>query len=144
MKIAIGSDHAGFKLKEEIKKHLLSQNHEIKDFGTQNEESCDYSDFAYPVAKAVAQKKFERGILFCGSSVGMTVAANRVPGIRAVNAYNGNIAKQSRLHGDCNILTLGGKYIEPKLAKKIVDIWLKTPFSNDERHVRRIKKIDNA
>ncbi|KAF0132955.1 MAG: ribose 5-phosphate isomerase B [Candidatus Saganbacteria bacterium] len=142
MTIAIGSDHGGFKLKEEIKKYLLKDNVEIKDFGTNSEESCDYADFAYPVALEVAKNNFDRGILVCGSGVGVTITANRVKGIRAVNAYNEDIAKQSREHGDCNVLCLGGRYLSFNQAKKIIDVWLNTPFSNDERHVRRIKKID--
>jgi ribose 5-phosphate isomerase B len=142
MKIAIGADHAGFKLKEELKMHLISQNIEVRDFGTNAETSCDYPDYAFPVAEAVAAGEFDRGILICGSGVGVCIAANRVKGIRAVNAYNEEIAKQSRDHGDCNILAFGGKYILPDLAKKIADIWLKTPFSGEERHLRRINKMD--
>lgn len=142
MKIALGSDHGGFKLKEEIKKFLSDRKIEFKDFGTSSEASCDYPDFAYPVAEAVAIKEFDRGILFCGSGVGVTIVANKVPGIRAVNAYNEEIAKQSREHGDCNVLALGGRYLDPEKAKKIVEIWLNTPFSDDARHRRRIKKIE--
>ena len=142
MKIALGSDHGGYKLKEEILKYLQGEKYEVKDFGTHSEESCDYPDFAFAVAEAVAKGEFDRGILFCGSGVGVTITANKVPGIRAVNAYNEEIARQSREHGDCNVLALGGRYIEAEAAKKIVDVWLKTPFSGDERHRRRIKKID--
>jgi len=142
LKIAIGSDHAGFKLKEIIKKFLAGKDYIVKDFGTFSEESCDYPDFAKPVAKAVAAGKFDRGILICGSGVGVTITANRVKGIRAVNAYNTYIAKQSREHGDANVLCLAGKKTGKDLALKMVKIWLETPFSSEERHVRRIRKID--
>jgi ribose 5-phosphate isomerase B len=142
MKIAIGSDHAGFKLKEQIKTYLKNKGIGIKDFGTTSEESCDYPDFAYPAAKAVAGGKFDRGILICGSGVGMTIVANKVAGIRAVNAYDIEIAKQSRLHGDCNVLCLAGRKMKREKALKIVDVWLKTPFSNEERHLRRLRKIE--
>ena len=142
MKIAIGSDHAGYKLKEEIKTFLKRKKIAVRDFGTTSEESCDYPDFAYPAAKAVAAGKFDRGILICGSGVGMTIVANKVAGIRAVNAYDIEIAKQSRLHGDCNVLCLAGRKMKREKALKIVDVWLKTPFSNEERHLRRLRKIE--
>jgi len=142
VKIAIGSDHAGYKLKEEIKTFLKRKKIAVRDFGTTSEESCDYPDFAYPAAKAVAAGKFDRGILICGSGVGMTIVANKVAGIRAVNAYDIEIAKQSRLHGDCNVLCLAGRKMKREKALKIVDVWLKTPFSNEERHLRRLRKIE--
>lgn len=141
MKIAIGSDHAGFKLKAVIMKYLKDQKVEVEDFGTNSEESCDYPDFAFPVAETVSSKKADRGILICGSGVGMVVAANKVKGIRAVNAYDEDTAKQSREHGDCNVLCLAGRKLSIDQALKIVDIWLSTPFSGDERHLRRIGKI---
>ena len=142
MKIALGSDHAGYNLKEKMKEYLASQNNEVKDFGTYSSDSCDYPDFAKPVAESVAKKEYDRGIVVCGSGVGVSITANKVPGIRAVIAYNEEIAKQSREHGDCNVLALGEKYMDFESAKKIVDIWLKTPFSNDPRHIRRINKIE--
>ena len=144
MKIAIGSDHAGFKLKEEIKKYLEAEKIAYKDFGTSSEESTDYPEFAFAVAKDVAAGKFDRGILICGSGVGMTIAANKVKGIRAVNAYDEYAARQSREHGDCNVLCLAGRKLKIDQALKIVDIWLKTPFSNEERHLRRIKQIERG
>ena len=144
MKIAIGSDHAGFKLKEEIKKYLEAEKIAYKDFGTSSEESTDYPEFAFAVAKDVAAGKFDRGILICGSGVGMTIAANKVKGIRAVNAYDEYTARQSREHGDCNVLCLAGRKLGIDQALKIVDIWLKTPFSNEERHLRRIKQIERG
>lgn len=142
MKIAIGSDHAGFKLKEIIKAYLNRKKIAFKDFGTNSEEACDYPDLAYPVAKAVARGEFDCGILICGSGVGVTITANKVKGIRAVNAYDTYTAKQSRQHGDCNVLCLAGRKLTRAKATKIVDVWLKTKFSGDERHLRRIQKIE--
>ena len=144
MQIAIGSDHAGYKLKEIIKGFLKRKRITFKDFGTFSEESVDYPDYAYPVATAVAKREFDFGILVCGSGVGVTITANKVKGIRAVNAYDTYSAKQSRLHGDCNILCLAGRKLTRAKAIKIVDIWLKTAFSGDERHIRRIRKIENT
>jgi len=142
MKIALGSDHGGFALKEELKKYLSKLGHEIKDFGTTSDAAVDYPDFAYPVAEAVAQGKFDRGIVVCGSGVGVCITANKVKGIRAVNAFSVEIAKQSREHGDCNVLALGGRYLALPEAEKIVAVWLTTPFSGDDRHLRRIRKIE--
>jgi len=144
VKVAIGSDHAGFKLKEGIKKYLEGEKIAYKDFGTSSEESTDYPEFAFAVAKDVAAGKFDRGILICGSGVGMTIAANKVKGIRAVNAYDEYTARQSREHGDCNVLCLAGRKLKMDQALKIVEIWLKTQFSNEERHLRRIKQIERG
>src|SRR3989339_1789763 len=123
MKIAIGSDHAGFKMKEIVKAYLKRKKIEFKDFGAYSEESVDYPDIGFPLAKAVAKGEFERGILICGSGVGVTIVANKVKGIRAVNAYDTYIAKQSREHGDCNVLTLAGRKLNRGRAHKIVDVW---------------------
>lgn len=142
MKVAIGSDHAGYKLKELVKNYLKRKKIEFKDFGTDSEASVDYPDFAYPVAEAVAAGEFDRGIVICGSGVGVTIIANKVKGIRAVLAYDTYTARQSRRHGDCNVLGLAGKQLTKAQATKIVDVWLKTEFSGEERHLRRIKKID--
>lgn len=142
MKIAIGSDHAGFKMKEIVKAFLKRKKIAFEDFGTYSEESVDYPDYAYPVAKAVAKGKFDRGILICGSGVGVTITANKVKGIRAVNAYDTYTAKQSREHGNCNVLTLAGRKLTKAKATKIVSVWLKTKFSGDARHLRRLKKIE--
>ncbi|OGC11075.1 ribose 5-phosphate isomerase B [candidate division WOR-1 bacterium RIFOXYA12_FULL_52_29] len=142
MKIALASDHAGFAAKELVKKHLADNGIEFKDFGAHSEESVDYPDFAYPAARAVAKGEFDRGIFVCGSGVGVTIVANKVKGIRAVNAGDIYTAKQSREHGDCNVLCLAGKRLSPTEALAIVDAWLKTEFSGDERHLRRIRKID--
>jgi ribose 5-phosphate isomerase B len=142
MKVAIGSDHAGYRLKEALKAYLAKEKIEFKDFGTGSEEPVDYPDIAFPVAKAVAKKEFDRGILVCGSGVGMIIAANKVKGIRAINVTDEYTAKQSREHGDCNVLGLAGRKLDAAKALKIVEIWLKTEFSGEERHVRRIRKID--
>ena len=142
MKIALGSDHGGFKLKEEIKKYLSKKNIGYKDFGTNSEESCDYPDYAFPAAEAVAKGEFDRGILICGSGVGVSIVANKVKGIRAVNAFSEDIARQSREHGDANVLALGGRYLSIEKALNIIDVWISTPFSNDERHLKRIRKIE--
>lgn len=142
MKLALASDHAGYKLKEIIKAFLKRKKIAFKDFGTFSEESVDYPDFARPAAEAVAKGEFERGIFFCGSGVGVTIVANKVKGIRAVNAYNTHIAKQSRQHGDCNVLCLAGRKLTRAKATKIVDAWLKAKFSGEERHLRRIAKIE--
>lgn len=142
MKIAIGSDHAGFKLKSQIIQYLKRKRIAVRDFGTRSETPCDYTDFAFPVARAVAAGKFGRGILICGSGVGMSITANRVKGVRAVNVNDVYTARQSRQHGDSNVLCLAGRRLKKQKAFKILDIWLKTPFSGEERHRRRIKKID--
>ena len=142
MKIALASDHAGLKLKEIIKGYLKRKGHEFTDFGTGTEASCDYPDFARPAAEAVARGEFDRGIFICGSGVGVTIVANKVKGIRAVNAYDSYVAKQSRQHGDCNVLCLAGRKLTRAKATKIVDVWLKTDFSGEERHLRRIRKIE--
>ncbi|MCU0641631.1 MAG: ribose 5-phosphate isomerase B [Candidatus Margulisbacteria bacterium] len=142
MKIALGSDHGGFPLKTRILAYLKKRGIEFKDFGTFAEESCDYPDFAYPVARAVAAKKYDRGILVCGSGVGVSITANRVKGVRAVVVTDAYTAKQSREHGDSNIICFGGRVITAAKALKLLGIWLKTPFSGDERHLRRLRKID--
>lgn len=142
MKLAIGADHAGYKLKEIIKDYLTGKKIEFKDFGTNSEASVDYPDYAYPVAEAVAKGEFDRGILICGSGVGVCITANKVKGIRAVQVYNPYTAKQSREHGDANIACLAGKKLSNKEATEILDIWLTTEFSGEERHLRRIRKIE--
>ena len=140
-KIYLGSDHGGFKLKEEIKKFLNELNYEYEDLGAKNYEPLDdYPDYAYLVANKVAQTD-SYGILICSSGVGMCIAANKVKGIRAVNAYNVEIAKKSREHNNTNILCLGQNFINFQLAKDIVRVWLQTDFSNEERHKRRVKKL---
>ena len=142
MKIAIGSDHAGFLLKQELVGYLKKHGLGYRDFGTDSTAACDYPDFAFPVARAVAAGEYERGVLICGSGVGVTITANRVKGIRAVNVNNLYTARQSRAHGDANILCLAGQRLPAAKALRILDVWLKTPFSGEERHLRRIRKLD--
>ena len=141
--LAIGSDHGGYFLKQEVIKHLEKRGIEVKDFGTYSPESCDYSDYAKPVAKAILDGECDRGILICGTGIGISITANRFPGIRAANCTDCFMAEATRQHNDANILALGARVVGEGLALKIVDTFLDTPFSNDERHVRRIKKIEN-
>ena len=142
MKIIIGSDHAGFDLKREIKRHLKDLNYEFEDLGCYSKESCDYPDYGFKVAERVA-KENGKGILICGSGIGMSIAANKVKGVRAALCQNEEEAKLSREHNNSNILCLGARIISPENAKNIVKIWLETKFSGEERHERRIKKITN-
>ncbi len=140
MKIALGADHAGYLLKDQIKQHLQSQGVEVHDEGTISNESVDYPDFAASVAHAVAQHKVERGILVCGSGIGMSIAANKVDGIRAANVTTEYEAQMSREHNDANVLALGARILDEPTAIKIVDTWLKTDFAGG-RHKRRVDKI---
>ena len=140
MKIALGADHGGFELKEEIKKHLEEKGFEIKDFGTYSTDSCDYPDYALPVAEAVAKKEFDFGILICGTGIGIGIAANKVPGIRAALCSDTFSAHATRQHNDANILTMGARVVGPGLALDIVDTFLSAKFEGD-RHIKRIAKI---
>ncbi len=139
MKIAIGSDHAGFDLKEQVKGSLAGL-HEVTDVGTDSTDSVDYPDFALSVARLVAEGQVERGILLCGTGIGMSVAANKVKGIRAALAFDLYTAMQARRHLDANILVLGAGVTGRALALEIVAKWLETPFEGG-RHARRIEKI---
>ncbi len=143
MKIAMGADHGGYDHKEVIKVFLSKQGHEIIDFGTYDHNSTDYNDYAIKVAQAVSHREVDRGILICGTGVGMSIMANKVEGVRAALVHDLFTAEATRLHNDSNVLTMGGRVISVDLAKQIADVWVNTPFSNDERHVRRIHKIDN-
>ncbi len=143
MKIAVGADHGGYGHKEAIKKHLIERGYEVEDFGTYNEESTDYNEFAIKVAESVRDKKSDRGILVCGTGIGMSVMANKVEGIRAALVHDLFTAEATRLHNDSNILAMGGRVIELEKAIKIVDLWIDTKFSNEDRHIRRINKIDS-
>lgn len=140
MNIAIGSDHAGFELKERIKAFLDARGIRWEDFGTNSADSTDYPDYGFPVAEAVARGAFELGILVCGTGIGMSILANKVRGIRAALCTSPEMAELSRRHNDANILTLGGRVLSPKEAMEIVDVWLKTGFEGD-RHARRVGKI---
>lgn len=146
MRVFLASDHAGFKLKEFIKMLLKERGFEVKDFGANEEQACDYPDFIIPCSEAVAKSNGKAmGIVFGGTGIGEAIAANKVKGIRCAMAYDLFTAKTTREHNDSNMLALGGRTItrNEKLAEEIVLTWLSTPFSNEERHVRRIKKISD-
>jgi len=140
MRIAIGSDHAGFKLKELVKAHLARRGHDVVDVGTDGLASVDYPDFAQQVGEAVARAQADFGVLVCGSGLGMEIAANKVAGVRAVQVMDPEMAKMSRLHNDANVVTLAGRYLEPDQAAEIVDTFLSTTFEGG-RHQQRIDKI---
>ena len=143
-KIAIGSDHAGFQMKEAIRRRLSEEKDlEIRDFGTFSEESCDYPEFAHAVAHAVADGEADRGILVCGTGIGMSMAANKVKGIRAAVVGDAFSAQATRDHNDANILCLGARVLDQESADQFVDIFLSTPFSNGTNHVRRISKLED-
>ena len=141
--IAIGSDHGGFELKKEVMAHLDARGLEYKDFGTYSDASCDYPVYGKAVAKAVASGECERGIIICGTGIGISIAANKVKGIRAALCGDCFSAEATRQHNDANVLALGARVVGPGLALKIVDTFLDTPFSNGERHIRRIEMIED-
>lgn len=140
--IALGSDHGGFALKQEIIKYLEENRIEYRDFGSYSENSCDYPEYAKKVANAVVSGGFERGILICGTGIGVSIAANKVKGIRCALCHDCFSAKATREHNDANVLAMGGRIVGPGLALQIVDIFLHTEFSRDERHMRRISQIE--
>jgi ribose 5-phosphate isomerase B len=140
MKIALGADHAGFKLKEQIKGHLAAKGIAVDDRGTDSPDSVDYPDYARVVGEEVAAGCADRGILVCGTGIGMSMAANKVPGIRAAKVNSESEAQLSREHNDANVLTLGARVLDEPTALKIVDVWLNTPFLGG-RHQRRVEKI---
>lgn len=140
--IAIGSDHGGFELKKEIIEHLKNKNIEVKDLGTYSEDAVDYPDYGHAVAKAVLDGTCEQGIVICGTGIGISISANKIPGIRCALCHDCFSAEATKLHNDSNVLALGARVIGPGLALKIVDTFLETPFSGDERHTRRISKIE--
>ena len=140
MKIAIGSDHGGFELKAEIHKYLTENGYEVKDFGTYSIDSCDYPDYGVKVAEAVAAKEYEFGILVCGTGIGISIAANKVPGIRAALCSDTFSAHATREHNDANILAMGARVVGPGLALDIVKTFLSAKFEGG-RHINRIDKI---
>lgn len=140
MKIAIGSDHGGYGLKELIKKHLQEKGFDIKDFGTDSTASTDYPDFARAVGEAVVAEEFDRGILVCGTGIGISIAANKVPGVRCALVGDCFSAKATRQHNNANIIALGERVVGPGLALEIVDTWLGAEFEGG-RHQNRIDKI---
>ncbi len=138
--IAIGSDHAGFALKEQIKRHLQGQGIEVKDFGTYDEASCNYPDYAFPVAKCVAEGAAERGILVCGTGIGMSICANKIKGIRCALCTSEFTATVTRQHNDANVMAIGARVTDPVLALRMVDLFLQTPFE-EGRHQKRLDLI---
>ncbi len=140
LKVVIGCDHGGFKLKQEINKMLEEKGYEFKDFGTFSEESVDYPAVALEVARAVRDGLYDRGILICGTGIGIGIAANKIQGIRAALCHDTFSAKASREHNNANILTMGERVIGPGLAKDIVNVWLETDFAGG-RHARRVDMI---
>lgn len=141
MKIAIGCDHGGIVLKPEIMEYLNKNGHEVIDFGTNDENAVDYPDYGQLVAECVQQGKADFGILMCGTGIGISIAANKVPGIRCALLSDTFSAHATREHNNANVMALGGRTIGPGLAVDIVDIFLKTPFSQGERHQKRIDKV---
>ena len=139
--IAIACDHGGYDLKAQLIEHLREKGVELKDFGCGAGERVDYPPYAEAVARGVAEGTYEKGILICGTGIGMSIAANKIPGIRAALCADCYSAEVTRLHNDSNILCMGGRTIGPELAKKITDIWLETPFSEMEHHAHRIALI---
>lgn len=141
MKIAFGSDHAGVKLKKELIEYVASLNYDYEDFGTYDDNSVDYPDFGIKVSQRVSNSEFDRGVLICGTGIGMSITANKIVGIRAALCCNTVMAKLCREHNDANILVLGAKVVDKKKAKEILKIFLETEFSNEDRHSRRLNKI---
>lgn len=143
MKIALGSDHAGFRYKEAIKHFLVEEGHEVLDFGTHSPESCDYPVFVGPAAHAVANGEAQRGIVLGGSGNGEAMVSNRVKGVRCAVCWNEESARMGRLHNDANMISLGERMMTPEMAIEIVQIFLSTEFEGG-RHVRRIELIDQV
>lgn len=140
MRIGIGNDHSALDLKAEIVEYLKEQGHEVVDYGTNTTESCDYPVYGEMVGKAVANGEVEKGILICGTGLGISLAANKVPGIRAAVCSEPYTARMSRAHNDCNILAFGARVVGAELAKMIVEVWLNTEFEGG-RHQRRVDMI---
>ncbi|MFL2630351.1 MAG: ribose 5-phosphate isomerase B [Thermodesulfobacteriota bacterium] len=145
MKVAIGSDHRGFSLKEELKEYIQKLGFDYKDFGAFSDENFDYPDSAAEVSLKVSQGQYDRGILICASGTGMSIVANKFPNIRAVVANDVNLAIMSRSHNDCNIITLGSRYVSNDVAKNIIELWLTTDYEGGRHDVRlnKLKQIEN-
>ncbi len=140
MKIALGTDHAGYEYKERIEQHLIERGHEVADFGTDSAESCDYPDFIYPAALAVGEGRCDRAIVLGGSGNGETIVANKVRGVRCAVCWTEELARLSRAHNDANVMSIGARTVSLELALKMVDVWLTTPFDGG-RHTQRLGKI---
>lgn len=142
MKVAIGADHGAFDRKAEVIKHLTENGHVVKDFGTYTPESCDYPEIGRSVAKAVASGEYDRGIVLCTTGIGISITANKVKGIRCALCSDVTSARLTREHNDANMLAFGAGIVGPNLSMDIVDTFMNTEFSNEEKHVRRISKIE--
>lgn len=142
MKIVIGSDHAGYELKEAIKEKLVNEGHDVNDVGCYSTESVDYPKYGHAVGKAVAAGEAERGIAVCGTGIGISIAANKVPGIRAAVVTSEWQAEMTRAHNDANVLCMGGRVVDQDLAFAMVDKWLNTEFMGD-KHLRRINELED-
>lgn len=142
MKVAIGCDHGGFDCKPIVIDYLEKKGIEYKDFGCFSADSVDYTDYALAVSNAVANKQFDFGILICGTGIGMSIVANKVKGVRCGHCHDVFSAKMTRLHNDANVLAMGARVVGPGLMLMIIDTFLNTPFSMEERHARRIEKIN--
>ena len=142
MKIAVACDHGGYEFKKKLHEYLEKKGHEVKNFGCDSTESCDYPDHAIPAIQSVVEGETERGILVCTNGLGMCIVANKFPGIRATLVYNEKTAYMSRRHNNANVLCLGGKMFPHEDLLKFVEIWLETDFEDGGRHARRMGKID--
>jgi ribose 5-phosphate isomerase B len=140
-RILIASDHAGFELKEKIEQALGELGYEVDDLGTNSSESTDYADYAHPLAEKVSRGEVKRGVLLCGTGLGMSYTANRYPHVRAAVAWNAEIAKLAREHNDANVLVLPARFVDDKQGVEILKTWLDTPFEGG-RHARRVDKIE--
>lgn len=142
MKIAIGSDHAGFRLKDELVQFIRSLGHEVEDCGYNSTDSVDYPDYAVQVCKRVVEGTAERGVLVCGTGIGMSIAANKIHGIRCALVHDLFSAKATREHNNSNVLAMGERVIGPGVAEEIVRVWLDTEFSQGPRHINRLSKVE--
>ena len=142
MKIALASDHGGFDLKEKVKAHLLKKGYEVKDFGCPDKSSCDYPDYGKPAAEAVGSGECDFGVLICTTGIGMSMVGNKVKGVRAALCSDSLSAFLTKQHNNANVLALGAGIVGENLALNIVDTFFDTPFSNEERHIRRVNKIE--
>ena len=143
MKVALGGDHRAVSHKEVVKRTLRELGHEFEDFGTNGDEACDYPDYAVPAARAVAAGECERGILICGTGIGMSMAANKVRGVRAAVAHDENTAALSRQHNDANVLCVGSGSVDEAMLKRMIGVWMAAAFEGG-RHARRVAKIMEA
>lgn len=141
MRVALAADHGGFQLKKAIKEYLKEEKTECQDFGTYNEESTDYVDWGRKAIESVVKSEVDRGILFCGTGLGMSILANKFPGIRAALCYDLYAARQSREHNNCNVLVLAGRMTGVGLAREIVKEWLNGEFKKEEKYLRRLNKL---